>query len=224
MSNDVLMGFECWIDNIKEWTFLSMQELLTRASCGKGWNRISAKSSFMSPRRPDRSRTWTELNCVEKAKSSFNTSWRPNVMCLFVQNMPPSLSFPHPSAEADIKIPPLRAQNQRFPLFKPQVPWTWWYSVVSRSSGLAKTILQGTVKGGKYKADRGRGGKTSGNGQAWSSASRQMAVENRDKWMKLDAKSTVVPQRPSRLRDWWWWWWISGGEDKTVAYTNFSLF
>ena len=36
-----------------------------------------------------------------------------------------------------------------------------WYGHVSRSSGLAKTILQGTV-GRKT---------TSGNGQAWSSAS-----------------------------------------------------
>ena len=37
---------------------------------------------------------------------------------------------------------------------------------VSRSSGLAKTILQVTVKKGEEdKADRGRGGKTSGNGQ-----------------------------------------------------------
>ena len=36
-----------------------------------------------------------------------------------------------------------------------------WYGHVSRSSGLAKTILQGTVKGRKEdKADRGRGGKT----------------------------------------------------------------
>ena len=44
-----------------------------------------------------------------------------------------------------------------------------WCGHVSRSSGLAKTILQGTVKGGKDKADRGRGGKTtSGNRQAWS--------------------------------------------------------
>ena len=42
------------------------------------------------------------------------------------------------------------------------------YCHVSRSSGLAKTILQGTAKGGKDKADRGRGGKTSGNGQAWN--------------------------------------------------------
>ena len=45
-----------------------------------------------------------------------------------------------------------------------------WYKHVSRSSGLAKTILQGTVKGGEDKADRRKGGKTtSGNGQAWSS-------------------------------------------------------
>ena len=29
----------------------------------------------------------------------------------------------------------------------------------------------------------------------------QRAVENREKWGKLVAKSSVVPQRPSRLRD-----------------------
>ena len=45
-----------------------------------------------------------------------------------------------------------------------------WYGHVSRSSGLAKTILQGKVKEGRRKG-RGRGGKTSGNGQAWCSAS-----------------------------------------------------
>ena len=43
-----------------------------------------------------------------------------------------------------------------------------WYGHVSRLSGLAKTILQGTVKGGRRQG-RGRGVKTtSGNGQAWS--------------------------------------------------------
>ena len=26
-------------------------------------------------------------------------------------------------------------------------------------------------------------------------------------WRKLVAKSSVVPQGHSRLRDWWWWWW-----------------
>ena len=47
-----------------------------------------------------------------------------------------------------------------------------WYGHVSRSSGLTKTILQGTVIGEEDEADTGRGGKTtSGNGQAWSSAS-----------------------------------------------------
>ena len=45
-----------------------------------------------------------------------------------------------------------------------------WYDNVSHSSGLAKTILQGTVKGEEDKADRKRGRKTtSGNGRAWSS-------------------------------------------------------
>ena len=29
----------------------------------------------------------------------------------------------------------------------------------------------------------------------------QRAVENREKWRKLVAKSSVVPRRPSRLRD-----------------------
>ena len=47
-----------------------------------------------------------------------------------------------------------------------------WYGHVFRSSGLAKNILQGTVKEEKDKADRKRGGKaTSGNEQAWSSPS-----------------------------------------------------
>ena len=35
-----------------------------------------------------------------------------------------------------------------------------WFGHDSRSSGLAKTILQGTVKGQKKEADRRRGGKT----------------------------------------------------------------
>ena len=32
----------------------------------------------------------------------------------------------------------------------------------------------------------------------------QRAVENRENWRKLIVKSSVVPQRPSRWRDWWW--------------------
>ena len=35
------------------------------------------------------------------------------------------------------------------------------------------------------------------------------AVENREKWRKLAVKSSMVPQRPSRLWDRWWWWWLN---------------
>ena len=63
-----------------------------------------------------------------------------------------------------------------------------WYSHVSRSSGLAETILQGTVKGGRNKADRGRGGKTAaGNGQAWSSQVQEGSGEqgkNGENWLQ----------------------------------------
>ena len=62
-----------------------------------------------------------------------------------------------------------------------------WYGHVSRSSGLAKTILQGSVRGGRR---QGRQRKR-----------REDNIENREKRRKLVAKSSVVPQRPSRLRD-----------------------
>ena len=52
---------KCWMDNIIEWTSLPMSELLTRVSCKKDWEMIYAESSLMSPRRPNRSRIWTEL-------------------------------------------------------------------------------------------------------------------------------------------------------------------
>ena len=77
-----------------------------------------------------------------------------------------------------------------------------WYGHVSRSSGLAKTILQGTVKGGSR---HGRLRKRwEDNIREWTGlefVKSQRAVENRGKWRKLVAKSSVVPQRPSRLRD-----------------------
>ena len=63
-----------------------------------------------------------------------------------------------------------------------------WYGHVSRSSGLAKTILQGTVKRGKDKANKGTGGKTtSGNGQACSSANPRgqwRTGKNGENWMQ----------------------------------------
>ena len=67
-----------------------------------------------------------------------------------------------------------------------------WYGHVCRSSGLAKAILQSTMKGEKDKADKGRSGKaTPGNRQAWSSefARSQRAVDNRENggnWSRND--------------------------------------
>ena len=77
-----------------------------------------------------------------------------------------------------------------------------WYGNVSRSSGLAKTILQGTVKVGRRQGRQRK--RREDNIREWTGlefAKCQRAVENRGKWRKLVAKSSVVPQRPSRLRD-----------------------
>ena len=78
-----------------------------------------------------------------------------------------------------------------------------WY--VSRS-GLAKTILQGTVKGGRRQGRQKK--RWEDNIGEWTGVEfvkSQRAMENKDRWRKLLAKSSVVPRRPSRLRDRWWW-------------------
>ena len=74
-----------------------------------------------------------------------------------------------------------------------------WYGYVARSSGLAKTILQGTVRGGRRQGKQRK--RREDNFREWTSlefAKSQRAVENRGKWRKLVAKSSVVPKRPSR--------------------------
>ena len=76
-----------------------------------------------------------------------------------------------------------------------------WYGHVSRSSGLAKTILQGTKKGRRQGRQRER---WEDNIKEWTGlelTQSQRAVENRENWRKLVAKLSVVPQRPSQLRD-----------------------
>ena len=70
-----------------------------------------------------------------------------------------------------------------------------WYGHVSRSSGLAKTILQGTVKRGRRQGRQKK--RWEDNIREWIGlefAKSQRAVENREKWRKLVAKSSVVPQ------------------------------
>ena len=77
-----------------------------------------------------------------------------------------------------------------------------WYGHVPRSSGLAKTILQRTVKGGRRKGRQRK--RWEDNIREWTGLGfnkSQRAVENSEKWRKLVAKSSVVPQRPPQLRD-----------------------
>ena len=68
------------------------------------------------------------------------------------------------------------------------------YGYVSRSSGLAKTILQGTMKGGRRQGRQRKRWEDSI--REWTGlefAKSQRAVENRGKWRELVAKSSVVP-------------------------------
>ena len=75
-----------------------------------------------------------------------------------------------------------------------------WFGHVSRSSGLAKTILQGTVKG---KRKRGRQKKRwEDNIKEWTGmdfANSTRAAENRSRWKGIVANSSVVPRRPSKV-------------------------
>ena len=77
-----------------------------------------------------------------------------------------------------------------------------WYGHVSHLSRLSKTILQATVKGGRGQSRQRK--RWEDNIREWTGlefGKSQRAVENREKWRKLVAKSSVVPQRPSLLRD-----------------------
>ena len=72
--------------------------------------------------------------------------------------------------------------------------------LVSKSTGLAKTILQGTVK---EKRKRGRQKKRrEDNINEWTGmdfASSTRAAENRSRWKGIVANLSVVPRRPSKV-------------------------
>ena len=75
-----------------------------------------------------------------------------------------------------------------------------WYGHVSRSSGLAKTILQGTVRGRRHGRQRKR---WEDNIREWTALESVKIPEGsgeQGKWRKLVAKSSVVPQQLSWLR------------------------
>ena len=77
-----------------------------------------------------------------------------------------------------------------------------WYGHISRSSGMAKTILQGTVKGARR---RGRQKKRwEDNTKKWTRigfGDSLRTAEDKEGWKSIVATSSVVPRRPPRLRD-----------------------
>ena len=76
-----------------------------------------------------------------------------------------------------------------------------WYGHISRSSGMAKTILQGTVKGARRRRQK----------KIWEDYIKEWtgmefgdslrAAEDREGWKGTVATSPVVPRRLPRLRD-----------------------
>ena len=79
-----------------------------------------------------------------------------------------------------------------------------WYGHVTRSTGLAKMILQGTVQGGRRKGrqkKRWEDNVTEWTG--WKLGDALRKAESREEWRKVVAQSSSVPQRSTRLRDKW---------------------
>ena len=78
-----------------------------------------------------------------------------------------------------------------------------WYGHLSCSSGLAKTFLQSRVKGRRRQGMQKK--RWEDHIREWTSpefTKSQRAVENRQKWRKVVAKSPAVPHRPPRFGDW----------------------
>ena len=77
-----------------------------------------------------------------------------------------------------------------------------WYGHISRSSGMAKTILQGTVKEARREGTQKK--RWEGNIKEWTGMGFRdslRAAEDREGWKGIVATSSVVPRRPPRLRD-----------------------
>ena len=74
-----------------------------------------------------------------------------------------------------------------------------WYGHVFRSSDLAKTVLQGTVKGERRQGRQKK--RWDDNIREWTGlefAKSQRRTEK--KWRKLVVKSSVVPRRPTTFK------------------------
>ena len=75
-----------------------------------------------------------------------------------------------------------------------------WYGHISRSSGMAKTILQGTVKGARRRGRQKKRWEDKWMGMEFGDSLR--AAKDREGWKCIVATSSVVLRRSPRLRDW----------------------
>ena len=96
-----------------------------------------------------------------------------------------------------------------------------WYGHISRSSGMVKTILQGTVKGARR---RGRQKKRwEDNIKEWTGmgfGDSLRAAEDREGWKGIIATSSMVLRRPPMVRDWDEMW----HHFDTLLYDKTTLF
>ena len=77
------------------------------------------------------------------------------------------------------------------------------YGHISRASGMAKTILQGTVKGARRRGRQNKRCKDNINEWTGIGVGDSLRVaEDREGWKGIVATPSVVPRRPPRLRDW----------------------
>ena len=77
-----------------------------------------------------------------------------------------------------------------------------WYGHISRSSGMAKTILQGTVKGARRRERQKK--RWEANIKEWTGmgfGESLRAAEDTEGWKGIVATSPIVSRRPPRLRD-----------------------
>ena len=77
-----------------------------------------------------------------------------------------------------------------------------WYGHITRSIGLAKMIIQDPVRGGRRKGSQEK--RWEDNITEWTGLKLGEAktnADNREGWRKVIIRSTLVPQRLSRLRD-----------------------
>ena len=77
-----------------------------------------------------------------------------------------------------------------------------WYGHITRSTGLAKMILQGTVQGGsRIGRQKERWGDNISEWTGLGLGEALRKAEDREDWRKVVARSTLMLQRLFRLRD-----------------------